>query len=402
MMNLKGKKILIGITGGIASYKVCELIRMFVKAGADVKTVLTPSALNFVTKTTLSTLTKNDVYIDQFDAEDWKPEHINLADSSDLFLIVPATANTISKIANGICDNLLTSLACAYSKKIIIAPAMNCNMWENKFIRENIKKLSASGMEIIQPEKGFLACGYEGNGRMAKTDLIYSSVIKAMNQKKLLEGKRIVITAGGTKEAVDPVRYIGNHSSGKMGIAIADKAHESGAEVVLISTVNVEKPYKVINVASALEMLEETQKTFKVSDVLIMAAAVADYRPFNSAEHKIKKENNDILTIELIKNPDILKEIAFIKKDNQTVIGFCAETQDLLKNAKSKLKNKSLDFIIANDVSNKEIGFNSDYNEITILSNDGSVEKIDKMSKISLAEIILSKTILEKKQKVKI
>ena len=396
-MSLKDKKILIGITGGIASYKICELIRMFVKAGAEVKTVLTPSALEFVTVTTLQTLTKNDVYVEQFNSESWKPEHISLADSSDLFLIAPATANTIGKIANGICDNLLTSLACAFSKKIIIAPAMNCNMWNNKFVQKNLNKLISFGCNVIPTEKGFLACGYEGQGRMAEVETIYNTVSEFFNQNNLLENKRIVITAGGTKEPIDPVRYIGNNSSGKMGIAIADKAYEMGADVILVSTVKAEKPYKVINTSSAIEMLEYTKQEFLQSDVLIMAAAVADYRPVNIAENKIKKTNSDNLTIELVKNPDILKEIALIKTENQTVIGFCAETQDLLANAELKLKNKNLDFIVANDVSNTEIGFNSDNNEVTLLSKNGSIEKVEKMPKKILADILLKKTLLNNK-----
>lgn len=399
-MLLKDKKILIGITGGIASYKIYELIRLFIKAGADVKTVLTSSALEFVNKTTLRTLTKNEVYCEQFDVAEWKPEHINLADSSDLFLIAPATANTISKIANGICDNLLTSLACAFSKRIVFAPAMNCNMWQNKFVQENINKLEQNNYYIIPPETGFLACGYEGQGRMANIEKIYETVSSFLLNNQPLKNKKVLVTAGGTKEAIDPVRYIGNHSSGKMGIAIADKAHELGAEVTLISTVKTNKNYKVIEVLTALEMLEHTQNEFVNSDILIMAAAVADYRPVITAENKIKKTQSDNLVVELIKNPDILKEIATIKKENQTVIGFCAETENLINNAVSKLNNKKLDFIIANDVSNKDIGFNSDYNEISILSSDGNIENIQKMSKSKIAEIIIEKTILNEKEKV--
>jgi phosphopantothenoylcysteine decarboxylase/phosphopantothenate--cysteine ligase len=390
-MVLSRKKILVGITGGIAAYKIYELIRKLVKLNADVKVVITPSAKEFVTETTLRTLTRNNVYCEQFDVAEWKPEHISLADSSDLFIIAPASANTIGKIANGICDNLLTSLIAAFNKPVIIAPAMNCNMWENSFVQENINKLKKAGFMIVPPEAGELACGYSGTGRLANIDKIFEEVLEIFNKQQFLRGKTIVITAGGTKEPIDPVRYIGNHSSGKMGIALADAANESGAKVVLISTVKEDKPYKIVSVETANEMLNAVKREFPAAEALIMAAAVADFRVNTESEHKIKKTDEEKITLELVKNPDILKEISLIKKDNQLVIGFCAESEDLIANAKKKIESKKLDFIVANDIANKEIGFNSDNNEVTIIDKLMKEFKIEKTSKKEVAKKILER-----------
>ncbi len=390
-MTLSGKKILIGITGGIAAYKICELIRSLKKLNADVKVVLTPAAKEFVTETTLRTLTQNQVYCEQFNVEDWKPEHISLADDSDLFIIAPASANTIGKIANGICDNLLTSLVLAFRKSVILAPAMNCNMWENTALQKNLTYLKSSGFKIIEPEKGFLACGYEGKGRMAEPEVIKEKVIEFFSHKQFLAGQKIVVTAGGTKENIDPVRYIGNYSSGRMGIAIADAAFALGADVILVSSVYVEKPYNIVVAESAEEMFKETKKAFEKADSLIMAAAVADYKPEKIQDQKIKKQDNDSLVIKLVKNPDILKEMAAIKTEKQTVIGFCAESENLLGNAKEKIKNKNLDYIVANDISRAEIGFNSDYNEVLLINKEGEVQKIERMPKIDIARKLLER-----------
>lgn len=388
-MALSGKKILIGITGGIAAYKTCELIRGLIKLNAEVRAVITSAAKEFVTETTLRTLTRNPVYCEQFDVPEWKPEHISLADSADLFLIAPASANTIGKIANGICDNLLTSLVVAFSKPVIVAPAMNCNMWSNSFVQKNISSLEKAGFYIIHPESGELACGYEGAGRLADIDRIIEKVIETAGEKKFLQGKKIIITAGGTKEPIDPVRFIGNKSSGKMGLAIADAANSLGADVTLISTVEADKPYKTINVSTAVEMFDCVKKAFSSSDALIMAAAVADFRVNKASEQKIKKGQEESITLELVKNPDILKEISKGKKKNQVLIGFCAESQDLIKNAKKKIEAKNLDFIVANDISNQEIGFNSHYNAVTIIDKHLNEFKIDKMPKKELAKVIL-------------
>lgn len=385
---LSGKTILIGITGGIAAYKICELIRKFKKNGANVKVVATPNALNFVTKLTLQNLSQNEVYVQEFDVKNWKPEHISLADEADIMLIAPATANTISKIAQGIADNLLTSIACAFSKKMIIAPAMNCNMWNNPVIQENISKLRNLGVEFLEPDSGFLACGYIGKGRLCSIEKIYSAVVEALNYSKILEGKKVVVTSGGTIEDIDPVRYISNYSSGKMGFAIAKVAKDMGANVVLITTKDFTAPFKIVKVKSAIDMQNALDQEFDTSDIVVMAAAVADYRVKNYSEQKMKKTSEDTLTLELVKNPDILKGLCD-KKTSQIVVGFCAESENLLENAKEKIQKKGCDFLVANDISRKDIGFSSDDNEVTILDKNGNLKRIEKASKTVIARKIL-------------
>ncbi len=385
---LNGKTILVGITGGIAAYKICELIRKFKKNGANVKVVATPNSLNFVTKLTLQNLSQNEVYVQEFDVKKWKPEHISLADEADVMVIAPATANTISKIAQGVADNLLTSIACAFSKKMIIAPAMNCNMWNNQIVQENISKLKSLGVEILEPESGFLACGYIGKGRLCSIDKIYDSVVESLNYSQVLLGKKIVVTAGGTIEDIDPVRYISNYSSGKMGKAIADCACEMGAEVVLITTKHFEAPYKIVNVKSAIDMQKAIDNEFKNANYIIMAAAVADYRVKNYSEQKMKKTSDDTLSLELVKNPDILKGLCE-KKTSQIVVGFCAESENLLQNAKEKIQKKGCDFLVANDISRSDIGFSSDENEVTVLDKSGGAKTFEKASKSVIAREIL-------------
>lgn len=384
---LSGKNILIGLTGGIAAYKICELIRMFKRNNANVRVICTPNALNFVTKLTLQNLSQNEVGIEEFEVEDFKPEHISYADEADIMVIAPATANTISKIANGICDNLLTSVVCAFKKPVIIAPAMNCNMWENPVIQANIKKLSSLGYKILEPENGFLACGYDGKGRLCSLDKIFDEVsmrLLSTAQNK----KKYVITAGGTIEDIDPVRYISNYSSGKMGISLADEAFHQGNDVVLVTTVDVRRPYKVIKIKSAQEMQQAVEKEFAAADFVIMAAAVADYRVKNKSEQKLKKTGEESITLELVKNPDILQELCK-KKTHQTVIGFCAESENLIENAKEKIQKKGCDYLIANDISRTDIGFSSDYNEVLILDKKGGMKKLEKASKSDIAREIL-------------
>lgn len=389
---LSGKNILIGITGGIAAYKICELIRMFKRSGANVTVVATKNALNFVTKLTLQNLSQNNVYVEEFEVTDYKPEHISLADNADIMIIAPATANTIGKLANGICDNLLTSIACAFKKKILLAPAMNCNMWDNKIVQENIKKLSTLNYEILEPENGFLACGYEGKGRLCSLEAIYEKATNELKKKLTLNGKKILITAGGTIENIDPVRYISNYSSGKMGFALAKQAKELGADVTLISTVAHEN---AIMVKSALEMQNEVQSRLAEYDAIFMVAAVADFRVKETAEQKIKKTNDcDEMTLTLVKNPDILKSICEQKKEDNLpvkIIGFCAESENLLNNAKEKIAKKGCDYLIANDISRKDIGFASDENEVHILYANGNIEKIEKTSKENIAKEILKR-----------
>lgn len=386
---LSGKKVLIGITGAIAAYKTLELIRLFKKNNAEVKIVVTPNALEFVTKTTLRTLSQNEVFIEQFDYEKFKPEHISLTDYADIFLIVPASADTIGKIANGICDNLLTSTACAYKGPFLLAPCMNTGMWENQFVQKNISSLKSAGGEFVEPEDGFLACGCNGKGRLADINVIFERAKNILLENQILKGKKIIITAGGTKENIDPVRFIGNYSSGKMGIALADNAYSMGADVVLICTFDIGKPYKVITSDTADKMLDAVQTEFTNADSLIMAAAVSDYKVKNPAINKIKKENVESLTLELVKNPDILHTVSSIKKEKQSVIGFCAESENLLENAVKKLEQKKCDYIIANDILKSDIGFSSDYNEVFIIDKYKNVNKLEKDTKNAVAEKIL-------------
>lgn len=382
---LENKNILIGITGGIAAYKICTLIRLYRKARANVRVVLTPNALNFVTKLTLQTLSNNEVYVDNFEIDEYKPEHIALTEA-DIFVIAPASANTIGKIANGICDNLLLSTACAFSKPILIAPAMNENMWNNPFVQENMSKLKKHGYHIVDPETGFLACGTNGVGRMKEPEEIFDRTVEIFNETQKLKGKKILITAGGTREKIDPVRYITNASSGKMGLALADNAYRMGADVTLISTFKADKPYKNIVTETALEMEKAVKENLSNQDCVIMAAAVSDYRVENCAENKIKKQGNK-LTLELVENPDILKSIC--KTPNKIICGFCAESENLLENAKAKIQKKGCDFLIANDISRKDIGFNTDENEVYIIDKSLNIKHIEKDTKENIAQRIL-------------
>ena len=387
---LSGKTILVGITGGIAAYKICELIRMYKRANAEVLVVCTPNALNFVTRLTLQNLSKNNVAVEEFDIKDFNPEHISYADRADIMVIAPATANTISKIATGVCDNLLTSIACAFTKPILIAPAMNCNMWENPLIRENLNKLHC---EILEPESGYLACGYEGKGRLCSLDKIFDKTVELLKYK-LLNGKKIVITSGGTIEDIDPVRYISNYSSGKMGLALADTAKNLGADVTLITTTDVSRKYNVIKVKSALDMKSAVENEFDSADCIIMAAAVADYRVKEISPRKMKKTSDDEITLTLVKNPDILKDLCDKKKNAASsdisasaplIIGFCAESENLIENAKEKISKKGCDYLIANDISRKDIGFSNDYNEVTIINKNGGMKKLERADKKTIA-----------------
>ena len=384
---LTNKNILIGITGGIAAYKICNLIRLYKKAGANVRVVLTPNALNFVTKLTLQTLSGNEVYVDNFEIDEYKPEHIALTES-DIFVIAPASANTIGKIANGICDNLLLSTACAFSKPILIAPAMNENMWKNPFVQENLNKLKNNGCQIIEPETGFLACGTNGIGRMKEPEEIFEKTVEILSEKQILKRKKFLITAGGTREKIDPVRYITNSSSGKMGLALADCAFKMGAEVTLVSTFKAEKPYKNIITPTALEMERAVKENLEGQDCVIMAAAVSDYRVENISEQKIKKQGGE-MTLKLVENPDILQEICRNKLPQPLIIGFCAESENLIENAKSKIQKKGCDYLIANDISRKDIGFNTDENEVYIIDKNLNINHIEKDTKLTIAKRIL-------------
>lgn len=395
---LTNKNILIGITGGISAYKICSLIRLFKKNNANVKVVVTENALNFVTKTTLETLSQNKIYVDEFNNDTWKPIHIELSEWADIFVVAPASANTVAKIACGICDNLLTSTICAYNKKLVIVPTMNCNMWNNTIVQQNISKLKElENMYILNPNSGFLACGVNGDGRMAEPEEIFDFIVDLLNDNKFLSGKKFIVTAGGTKEPIDPIRCITNHSSGKMGIAMADEIHRAGGEVLLITTVSVNKPYKVIRVNTTVDILNEVKNNINEDMNVVMTASISDYRVENVSDQKIKKENNGELVLKLVQNPDVLKEIAKIRTDKQKIVGFCAETENVVENAIKKIKSKNLDYIVANDVSRKDIGFNVDYNEVVLIDKDCKQVKIDRDTKHNISRKVLENIFGDKK-----
>ena len=382
------KNILLGITSSIAAYKIYELIRLYKKKGFNVKTVITPNSKNFISPLVLETLTKEKCYFEEFTARE-NTQHINLCDWADVFVIAPATANTISKFATGIADNLLTSIFCAYlgkNKPVLLAPAMNDGMWTNPFVQENLSKLKNYNCKITEPEIGYLACDSSGKGRLANIDLIYDETLRILFQNKENNSKKIVVTLGGTREKIDSVRFITNSSSGKMGTAICDWAYYLGYDVCAVTTKELSnKPYKTINVESAQDMLEELKKT--EFDYLIMSAAVGDFRAENISQTKIsKEETKDYLNIKFIKNPDILKTISENKDKKGKLIGFCLTDKDLLECAKNKLENKNLDYIIANDVNT---GLNTDTNKVTIISKSGKIIDIDLDTKSNIARKIL-------------
>lgn len=388
---LKGRTIILGISGGIAAYKSCDLASKLRKLGANVHAVMTPHAKNFITPLTLQTLTRNEVHCEQFEeSSNWHPEHIDLAKKAELIVVAPATANLIAKLACGLCDDLLTTMMLASQAKVMIAPAMNPIMLEHPSTQYNLSIIqSRLRYEIIPPDTGEMACGDWGTGKMASVESILAAVTARLLARGTLAEKKILVTAGGTREAIDPVRFIGNRSSGKMGIAVADAAFARGAEVTLISTVEVERPYNVLVVETAQDMQETVESEFDSCDALVMTAAVADYRPISVAPHKIKKAESEDLVLELTKNPDILDLLGQVKRHDQVIIGFAAESQELLHNAQKKLKRKHLDMIIANDITVPDIGFGSDYNAVVILSADGARENLPRMSKRAIAEHIL-------------
>ena len=380
------KNILIGISSSIASYKVYELIRLYKKAGFNVKTVLSPNALNFVSPLTLETLTKEKCYCEQFDKRE-DIEHIHLINWADVFVLAPISANTISKCATGICDNLLTSVFCAYmgtKKPILIAPAMNTNMLNNPIIQMNLDILETY-CDIAPTEEGELACGAEGDGRLCNIDIIFQKTMRLLFQNKENNSKKVIVTLGGTRESIDTVRYISNKSSGRMGIALADWAYYRGYDVCAITTKSADRAYKTVEINTALEMLNELQK--RDFDYLIMAAAVGDFRVENFSNKKIEKSDiQDNLDIKMIKNPDIVATIAKNKKENQTIIGFCLGDENLIENATKKLQDKNLDFIVANDIST---ALNTTENKVTIIKKDGTMYDIEKDIKEVVARRIL-------------
>ena len=368
---LSGKNVLLAITGSIAAYKSAYLIREFIKKGAQVKVIITESALQFVTKVTLSTLSKNPVYKDFIKNEktgQWN-NHVDLGSWADLMVIAPATANTISDLVSGKGNSFLLTTFLSCNAPVFVAPAMDLDMFKNKSTQSNIKILSERSIEIIEPTEGELASGLEGKGRMEEPDQIVTIISEYFLNKATLKNINILISAGPTYESIDPVRFIGNHSSGKMGFALANEAQKRGANVELVSgPVNLETPENVIrtNVESALQMKKEITDRFKNIDVLIMSAAVADYKPVKEYDNKIKKQEAE-LNILLEKTPDILKDLAKIKK-KQVVVGFALETENELENARQKMKRKNLDAIILNSLSDNSAGFGYDTNKITLIT----------------------------------
>lgn len=400
------KNILIGVTGGIAAYKSAGIVSLLKKKGYNVKVVMTENATKIIGPLTLETLSRNRIYVDMWDSNPhYEVEHISLADWADVVLIAPATYNIIGKVANGIADDMLTTVISAVSvrKPVFFALAMNVNMYENPILKENINKLKSFGYRFIDAEEGLLACNYSAKGRMSEPENIvdgierYSIFSKFENFDIVLKNKKILITSGRTKENIDPVRYLSNNSSGKMGYSLAQAAVDLGAEVTLISgPTNLKVPNGLenfISVESALEMYEKVDEYFKNTDIFIACAAVADYRPKEYKKEKIKKSDAD-LVIELIRNPDILLEMSK-KKEKQLLVGFAAETNDIRENALKKLEKKNLDIIVANNAS----VMGSDENVIEIIKKDRTSVEISQKSKIELAYDILNEVIFELKKR---
>ena len=382
-------RIVLGVSGGIACYKAVELVRLLVKAGFSVQVIMTRGAMEFVTPLTFQTLSGNPVATETFNlTQESEIGHINLADSADLFVIAPATANIIGKIANGIADDLLTTVIMATQAPVLLAPAMNIHMYENPIVQENLRKLGRLGYHLLEPAEGFLACGYEGKGRLPDPEKIAEEIQKLL-RKKDLTGERLVITAGPNREPLDPVRYLSNRSSGKMGYALARAALRRGAEVTLVTgPTALEAPAgaRMIPVTTAAEMRDAVNQEFATSTAVIMAAAVADYRPVVRADQKIKRGKGPI-ELRLEPNPDIVKELGQ-KKAGKILIGFAAETEELTANAAKKLSDKNLDMIVANNVAVAGSGFDGDTNIATILDRTGATQSLPLMSKAELADRI--------------
>ena len=389
---LKGKKVVLGVTGGIAAYKAVELLRLLTKAGANVHVIMTRGAMEFITPLTFQTLSMNPVSTSLFNLIDEREiGHISLADRADLFIIAPATANIIGKLACGIADDMLTTTVMATRAPVLIAPAMNVNMYQNPIYQENESKLKGHGYRFVEPAIGMLACGWEGEGKLQEPPVIFEEAVALLSPKDLT-GEYLLVTAGPTREEVDPVRFLSNHSSGKMGYAIAKRAWRRGATVTLVSGPTcLDAPWGVetINVESAGQMREAVFSRVEASTIVIKAAAVADYRPANRSSVKIKKADAR-LTLELAKNPDILGELGRVK-GNRILVGFAAETGSLLENAEKKLAEKNLDLVVANDVSQAGAGFNIDTNIARLLFRNGRKEDLPLMDKGELADIILDR-----------
>ena len=404
-MEFRDRTIILGVTGGIAIHRSLDVASQLVKSGASVHVVMTENATRLVQPLQFQVISRNPVLLDLFDTgTDWKPPHIDLADRADLLMIVPATANIIGKLANGIADDPLSTVSVSVHCPVLLAPAMNGHMWQNPFVQRNIDTLKTHGFHFIEPASGDLACGYEGVGRLNTVEAILEGVSGILKSRDLeialtarsqdLQSTRVLVTAGATREYIDPVRFITNRSSGKMGYAIAEAAAQRGAEVRLISGVATISPpagIKTQYVETTLQMHDEVLEAFDETDIVIMAAAPADYRPREFTPHKIKK-TGDTLTLPLDRNPDIAEALGK-QKTHQTLICFAAETDDLLENAKKKLVRKNCDLIVANDILEEGAGFQSDTNIVTLLDRPGTCEQLPRDSKRNIADAILTKVV---------
>lgn len=392
---LKNKKIVLGVSGSIAAYKAAHLTRLLVKSGAEVKIILTPGAADFITPLTLSTLSKNPVYTKYWNTEtgEWN-NHVDIAMWADVLLIAPASANTLSKMANGICDNLLMATYLSAKSSVIFAPAMDLDMYQHPTVKQNIAKLIQHGNILIPAESGELASGLVGEGRMAEPENILAFLNAHFSENKPLLGKKALVTAGPTYEKIDPVRFIGNHSTGKMGIAIANELHKQGAEVTLIlgpgCQTNSVAPVNIIHVETAKEMLQACRTHADKSDILVMSAAVADYTPKVTSDIKIKKSENELF-IELSKTEDILKELGSNKKSGQILVGFALETNNEYDHAVEKLNKKNLDFIVLNSLNDVGAGFKTDTNKVTIIDKNQQSQAFPLKPKTEVAKDIVQK-----------
>ena len=393
---MKKPCVVLGVTGGIAVYKACELLRLLQKRGIDVFVVMTQNACRFVAPLTFETLSGHPVAVDTFDRpQTWEVEHIALAKRADLFLIAPATANIMGKMACGIADDMLSTTVMATRAPVLVAPAMNTGMWENAAVQQNVKALRARGVEIVAPVSGHLACGDNGAGKLEDVAVIAERACELLFAKKDMEGLRVMVTAGPSREALDPVRYISNRSSGKMGYAIAQAAQKRGAEVTLLSgPVAIEAPQgvKLVPFTTTQELLDRASELAQEQDLLIQAAAPADYRAKEVAPQKIKKQGGEPMTFTLVENPDVAATLGKAKRSGQVFVGFAAETNDVLAHARDKLARKNLDMIVANDVTRPGAGFDVDTNIVTLITKDGQ-EALPMMSKAEVAQRILDRAL---------
>ena len=393
---MKKPCVVLGVTGGIAVYKACELLRLLQKRGIDVFVVMTQNACRFVAPLTFETLSGHPVAVDTFDRpQTWEVEHIALAKRADLFLIAPATANIMGKMACGIADDMLSTTVMATRAPVLVAPAMNTGMWENAAVQQNVKTLRARGVEIVAPVSGHLACGDSGAGKLEDVAVIAERACELLFAKKDMEGLRVMVTAGPSREALDPVRYISNRSSGKMGYAIAQAAQKRGAEVTLLSgpaAIEAPQGVKLVPFTTTQELLDRASELAREQDLLIQAAAPADYRAKEVAPQKIKKQGGEPMTFTLVENPDVAATLGKAKRSGQVFVGFAAETNDVLAHARDKLARKNLDMIVANDVTRPGAGFDVDTNIVTLITKDGQ-EALPMMSKVEVEQRILDRAL---------